>query len=222
MAGCVEGTSWALCSHFTCLLHLSRHPEHSPAAMGTKPPLCSASTSLRSRVGELISLTRIYKHSFFYCGKSTQLHRIRPIKHEASRGSISSAWRVLHHANLWLLQPHASNLFHFSGPVSVVGCRSTWMFVLTWSPFIFSYPGKRENHSHTKSLHFFSSGCEWVGYRKTGSGHNSFWFGEKMGMKSIKKNIKKKRKGYDQREMVKKKKSKISYTCIAVWLHFYM
>lgn len=181
---------------------LSCHPECSPAAAGTEPPPCSASTSLCFGVGKLISLTHIYKHSFFCCGKSTQLHRIRPIKHKASRGSISSAWRVLHHADLWLLQPHASNLFHFSGPVLVVGCRSTRMFVLIWSPSIFSYPGKRKNLSHTQSLDFFSSGYECVSYRKTGPGHNRFWFGEKVGKKSIKKSIKK-REGYDQR--VKKK-----------------
>lgn len=100
-----------------CLLHLSCCPEHPPAARGTEPLLCSG-------LGELILLTHIWKRSFFCCGKSTERHRIRTIKHGASWGSISSAWRVLHHAKLWLLQPHTSNLLHFPGPVSVVWYRS--------------------------------------------------------------------------------------------------
>lgn len=62
-----------------------------------------------------IDFTNTHLQTLLLCfGKSTQLHRIRPIKHEASWGSISSAWRVLHHSKLWLLQPHTSNLFHFS------------------------------------------------------------------------------------------------------------
>lgn len=118
--------SWAL-PLTSCLLppSLSWCPEYSPAATRTESPLCSASTSLHSRVGELISATHIYKYNLFFCVKSTQLHRIRLTKHKASWGSISSVWKVLHQVKLWLLLPHASNLFHFSGPVSVVGCRST-------------------------------------------------------------------------------------------------
>lgn len=96
---------------------LSCCPEYPPAARGTEPLLCSG-------LGELILLTHIWKHSFFCCGKSTEHHRIGTIKHRASWGSISSAWRVLHHAKLWLLQPHTSNLLHFPGPVSVVWYRS--------------------------------------------------------------------------------------------------
>lgn len=91
---------------------------------GHGAPAVLSSTSLCSRAGELILPTPIWKHSFCCCGKSTERHRIGAIKHGASQGSISSAWRVLHHAKLWLLQPHTSNLLHFSAPVSVVWYRS--------------------------------------------------------------------------------------------------
>lgn len=102
-------------------------PEHLPAA--TAPAVLSLHQPVLRSGWIDFAHTRLQIH-FFCCGKSTQLHRIRPIKHEASWGSISSAWRVLHHAKRWLLQPYTSNLFHFSGPVSAVGYRSTWLFVL--------------------------------------------------------------------------------------------
>lgn len=85
----------------------------SPAAVGMESLLAQAP---RACALEWVNdFTNTHLQTLLLCfGKSTQLHRIRPIKHEASWGSISSAWRVLHHSELWLLQPHTSNLFHFS------------------------------------------------------------------------------------------------------------
>lgn len=102
----------------------------SSCCRGRGAPAVLSCTSPCSGAGELILLTHIWKHSFFCCAKSTQRHRIGTIKHAASWGSISSAWRVLHHTKLWLLQPHTSNLLHFSGPVSVVWYRSAQLFIL--------------------------------------------------------------------------------------------
>lgn len=109
-------TPWIPPPSCVCL-HPSRAVLSIRLLPGARSPCCAQLHQPVLRSGELILLTHIWKHSFLCCGKSTQRHRIGTIKHVASWGSISSAWRVLHHAKLWLLQPHTSNLLHFSGPV---------------------------------------------------------------------------------------------------------